>query len=453
MQNQTGEAAYGLYFSLFSFSVLFTLVLDMGLSGFNNREVSADPSRVRLYFGNVLLLRLLLTLAYFSVTALVAWAIGYSARQMSLLAVLMANQVMASFTLWLRSNISGMQYLFLDSILSVSDRLIMIILCSLILWGGVISGPFRIEWFIFVQTAAYFSVMIVSFVIVIRRGGISDIKPDLKVLRGIIISGLPYAFVAFAMTLYWRSDTVLIERLLPDGAVQAGNYAQAFRLFDAFYMIPVMFGSLLLPIFSREYSAGRDISPLASMASKMLTIPVGIIAVIAATFPDEILDMLYVSPTMSSAEAFRILMITMFPVGLTYIYSTLLTAAGDMRRLGIIMGTGMVLNIAAKMVLIPEYSCAGAAIAALMTQTLVALSCVYAVHRKMFPVVRWKNVFLYLSMLAALISAGFILRALEMRWLPAAALQLAVGVIWALAFRMIEPVKSIKLIAERRDYI
>ena len=77
VQNVVGETAYGGYFSLFSFSVLFTLLLDMGLSGFNNRAVSADPTRVRLYFGNVLLLRLLLTVTYFLVTMGVALALGY----------------------------------------------------------------------------------------------------------------------------------------------------------------------------------------------------------------------------------------------------------------------------------------------------------------------------------------------------------------------------------------
>jgi len=218
VQNVAGEEAYGFYFSLFSFSVLFTLLLDMGLSGFNNRAVSADPGRVKLYFGNVLLLRLALTAAYFAVTLAVAWAMGYSNEQVSMLLVLMLNQVMASLTLWLRSNISGMQYLLLDSMLSVADRLVMIIICSLLLWGGIASGPFRIEWFVWSQTVAYFSVMALSFIIVIRRGGVSGVKPDFTVLKSIIKSGLPYAVVAFAMTLYWRSDAVLIERLLPDGA-------------------------------------------------------------------------------------------------------------------------------------------------------------------------------------------------------------------------------------------
>ncbi|MFN2337169.1 MAG: oligosaccharide flippase family protein, partial [Bacteroidales bacterium] len=261
VQNTVGETAYGSYFSLFSFSVLFTLLLDMGLSGFNNRAVSADPSRVKLWFGNVLLLRLLLTAAYFFVTITVALAMGYREGQLSMLLVLMLNQVMASMILWLRSNISGMQYLLLDSLLSVADRLVMIIICSVLLWGGLSEEPFRVMWFVGAQTAAYFIVMCLALVIVVRRGEVSKVRPDARVLKSIIITGLPYAAVVFAMTLYWRIDAVLIERLLPDGAREAGIYAQAFRLFDAFAMIPVMFGGLLLPIMSRELAAGSDIKP------------------------------------------------------------------------------------------------------------------------------------------------------------------------------------------------
>ncbi|MRR20973.1 hypothetical protein EG827_12395, partial [bacterium] len=143
VQNVVGEAVFGSYFSLFSFSVLFTLLLDMGLSGFNNRAVSADPTRVKLYFGNVLLLRLLLTAAYFIVTLSVAFALGYKKWQISMLLILMLNQVMASMILWLRSNISGMQYLLLDSLLSVAGRLIMILICGVLLWGGIAGDSFR----------------------------------------------------------------------------------------------------------------------------------------------------------------------------------------------------------------------------------------------------------------------------------------------------------------------
>jgi O-antigen/teichoic acid export membrane protein len=453
VQNVAGEEAYGFYFSLFSFSVLFTLLLDMGLSGFNNRAVSADPTRVKLYFGNVLLLRLFLTAAYFLVTVTVAWAMGYTRHQFTLLLVLMLNQVMSSMILWLRSNISGMQYLFLDSLLSVADRLVMIIICSVLLWGGVTSGPFRIEWFVRAQTAAYFAVMILSFIIVIRRGGVSKVRPDAAVLKSIIITGLPFALVAFAMTLYWRIDSVLLERLLPDGALQAGIYAQAFRLFDAIAMFPVMFGGLLLPIMSKELAAGNNITPLASMAGRMLLAPLGIGAVTLATFPAEILGLLYHSPAPGAVSAFTVLMLTLVPVGAVYIFSTMLTAAGRLRLLGIITLGGMVVNILMNFLLIPAFSVAGAAYAAFFTQMLVAVACVIAVGRTMTRLVMPGRVILYLLVLVLTYAAGRLMRMFDVPWVAAAAAELIAGFVLALVFRMAEPLKNLKLILQRRDSI
>ena len=453
VQNVAGEEAYGFYFSLFSFSVLFTLLLDMGLSGFNNRAVSADPTRVKLYFGNVLLLRLLLTAAYFLVTITVAWAMGYSRQQFTLLLVLMLNQVMSSMILWLRSNISGMQYLFLDSLLSVADRLVMIIICSVLLWGGVTSGPFRIEWFVWAQTLAYFTVMVVSFIMVIRRGGVSKVRPDAAVLKSIIITGLPFALVAFAMTLYWRIDSVLIERLLPDGAMQAGIYAQAFRLFDGIAMFPVMFGGLLLPIMSKELAAGNNIAPLASMAGRMLLAPLGIGAVTLATFPGEILDLLYHAPSPGAVSAFTVLMLTLVPVGAVYIFSTMLTAAGRLMMLGLITLAGMAVNILMNLILIPAFSATGAAYTAFCTQILVALACVIAVRMTMTKMVVINRLLLYLLMLLLTYAAGRLMIMLEVTWIIAAAAELIAGFVLALFFRMVEPLKNLKLILTRRDSI
>lgn len=453
VQNVAGETAYGFYFSLFSFSVLFTLLLDMGLSGFNNRAVSADPTRVKLYFGNVLLLRLMLTAAYFLVTLPVAWAMGYSKNQFSLLLVLMLNQVMSSMILWLRSNISGMQYLFLDSVLSVADRLVMIIICSLLLWGGVASGPFRIEWFVWAQTAAYFTVMVLSFIIVVRRGGVSKVRPDPGVLKSIIITGLPFALVAFAMTLYWRIDSVMIERLLPDGAQQAGIYAQAFRLFDAIAMIPVMFGGLLLPIMSKELAAGNNITPLASMAGRMLLAPLGVGAVTLATFPGEILNLLYSSPAQGAVSAFMVLMLALLPVGVVYIFSTMLTAAGRLKLLGAITLGAMMVNIVLNLILIPSFSAAGAACTAFCTQILVALACMIAVEKTMVRMITLRRVLLYILMLLLTFAVGRLMKLLEVPWIVAAAAELITGMVLALVFRMIEPLKNLKLILERRNSI
>jgi O-antigen/teichoic acid export membrane protein len=365
----------------------------------------------------------------------------------------MFNQVMASMILWLRSNISGMQFLFLDSLLSVADRLVMIIICSLLLWGGFAGGEFRIEWFIWAQTAAYFIVMCTALVIVVRRGRVSGLKPDAAVLRSIIVTGLPYALVVFSMTLYWRIDAVMIERLLPDGATETGNYAQAFRLFDAISMIPVMFGGLLLPIMTRGLASGESIRPLAAMAGRMLMVPLGIGAVTLATIPEEILDLLYASPADSAVDAFRLLMLALVPAGAIYIYSTMLTAAGRLKLLGVITASGMIVNIVLNWILIPALGPAGAATTALVTQTLVAAACMAAVRSTMTTVATAARVLLYVLMLALTFGAGWLLLRTGISWTVAAGVQLATGLLLALLLRLTEPLKSLKLLTERHDSV
>ncbi|MRR22266.1 hypothetical protein EG830_04725 [bacterium] len=238
----------------------------------------------------------------------------------------------------------------------------------------------------------------------------------------------------------------MIERLLSAGATEAGNYAQAFRLFDALAMIPVMFGGMLLPIMTRGLSSGNDIRPLAKMAARMLLAPLGVGAVTLASFPEEILDLLYLSPAASAVTSFRILMIALVPAGVIYIYSTMLTAAWKLKVLAKITLSGMFLNVALNLVLIPKLGIAGAACTALITQTVVAVACMMAVRKTMTGIAGNGRIVKYLLMLVLTFLAGWLLRQTGITLAAAAAVQLGTGVVMALIFRFTEPLTSLRLI-------
>ena len=56
-------------------------------------------------------------------------------------------------------------------------------------------------------------------------------------------------------------------------------------------------------------------------------------------------------------------------------------------------------------------------------------------------------------MLLLTYAAGRLMRMLEVPWVAAAAAELIAGFVLALVFRMVEPLKNLKLIVERRDSI
>ena len=61
----------------------------------------------------------------------------------------------------------------------------------------------------------------------------------------IIKQSLPYAALILLMLLYNRSDAVILERIHVNGRIEAGFYAQGFRLLDALYMFGMIFAGLL----------------------------------------------------------------------------------------------------------------------------------------------------------------------------------------------------------------
>ncbi|HDP54584.1 MAG TPA: hypothetical protein ENN24_02735, partial [Bacteroidetes bacterium] len=227
VQNLVGASDYGVYFALFNFSILFNILLDFGLTNFNNREISRHANLLSRYLSNMVTVKFLMGVVYALVSVVFALVVGYSKVQLLLLGVLAFNQFLSSFILYLRSNISGLQLFKTDSILSVIDRVLMIGLCSFLLWG-----PFRerftIQWFAYAQTIAYMVTALFAFVLVVRRTKFFKPRFDRAFIVSIVRQSYPFAILVLLMSFYYRVDSVMLERMLPDGAVQSGIYAQAF---------------------------------------------------------------------------------------------------------------------------------------------------------------------------------------------------------------------------------
>ena len=65
----------------------------------------------------------------------------------------------------------------------------------------------------------------------------------------ILRKSFPYALLILLMGFYYRTDGIMLERMLENGAYEAGVYAQAFRFFEAGNMLAYLFGVLLFPMF------------------------------------------------------------------------------------------------------------------------------------------------------------------------------------------------------------
>ena len=183
------------------------------------------------------------------------------------------------------------------------------------------------------------------------------------------------------MTVYYRIDSVMLERMINDDSVQAGIYAKAYRFFEASNMLAYLFAALLLPIFSRMLKLGECVHEMVNFSFKTLMAFALVISVFCCFFSYEIMDFRYSTYIMEASSIFTILMICFICVSSTYIYGTLLTADGNLFYLNLVAACGVVLNIILNIVLIPHYYAFGSALASLITQFLTGVAqillCVY----------------------------------------------------------------------------
>lgn len=370
VQNVVGAESYGFYFALFNFSMILNIFLDLGITNFNNRNISQHRFLVRKHLSNIIGLKLLLAVVYAVFCLAAAAIIGYNKIQFFLLSFLILNQFLISFTLYLRSNISALQYFRTDSLISVLDRTLMICMCSLLLFTNITGGMFRIEWFVYIQTIAYLITMLVTLGVVLVKTGRVKVRLNLRFCLVFLKKSYPYALLILLMAFYNRIDSVMLERLLPDplGKQEAGIYAQAFRLLDAVAMFGALVGGLLLPMFSSMLKKKENVAPMVQLSFTLLFIPAVIIAVSSFFYDRDIMELLYHAHVDDSADILGLLMAGFPGIAATYIFGTLLTANGSLRQLNLMAFGGMLLNIGLNFWLIPQFHALGSAFASMITQ-------------------------------------------------------------------------------------
>lgn len=382
VQNLVGAESYGFYFAVFNFSFLFNILLDFGITKFNNKNIAQHNQLLNKHFSGLVGVKIILAISYGIVTFAVGLLIGYNAEQLYLLGFLAFNQFLISFILYLRSNISGLLLFKTESLLSVLDRVLMIIICGILLWGGITDTAFKIEWFVYCQTIAYILTAFVALLIVIKKASFKRLTWNPAFFILIIKQSFPFAVLVLLMTFYNRIDSVMIERLLPGdkGDEQAGIYALAFRLLDSTNMIAFLFSILLFPLFAKMLKQKESIVEIVKLSFSLLIILSMIVAIGCHFYSYEIMDLLYHENISESAKILKWLMAGYIAISTTYIFGTLLTANGNLKQLNIVAASGMVLNIALNLYYIPRLEALGAAYVSVVTQFATAIAQVILVQ-------------------------------------------------------------------------
>ena len=382
VQIKVGDISYGEFAALFNFSLLMNILLDFGLTNFNNKNISQNTHLLSKHFSKMLSVKFALALVYISITLLVGFFIlNYEFRYMKLLIILCINNFFLSFILFLRSNLLALHFFRIDSVLSVLDRVIMIIIVLALLFN-VFGVNVNIMNFVYAQTVGYALTALIGFLIVLNKTHTFKLNWDWAFNRMILKKSFPFAILVLLMTFYNRLDSVMIERILPGdlGKKETGIYAKAFRLLDAANMIAYLFSIQLLPLFSRMLKNKENIEKIVKLSFTILITPALIISISSIFYSAHFYEYIY-KGEIEGHEILSLLMCCFTAISITYIFGTLLTANGNLKYLNLMALSGIFINLILNFILIPIYHAKGSAISSIITQFITCLIQVFISYK------------------------------------------------------------------------
>lgn len=392
IQNIVGAEQYGLYFALLNCSYLMLIFNDFGIQNFNSRNIAQHNHLLNKYFPNIVVLKLMLGFVYVFSTLLLSFTLGYWTEVWDIVLLLAFNQVLISFVQYCRSNISGLGYYRTDSILSALDRFLMVLICGALFYTNILTASNGIRYFIYAQTFAYLLTFMVAFALVYRH--LSSFKLYFNKIFLILIAkkSFPFALISLLMVAYTRIDAVMLERMLPDGKVEAGVYASAYRLLEACGSFSLLFGGLLFPMFSRMIGRGESVTPLLNISCRLMAVLGFSAAICISVFSLPIMQALYHEATPYWANTLQILIWSFVPISFMYIFGSLLMANGSIWPLNRIFMAGVLLNLLTNFIFINTAKAHGAAASAFVTQTFIIVALVWTSIRTLQLQMDWRMI-------------------------------------------------------------
>lgn len=250
---------------------------------------------------------------------------------------------------------------------------------------------------------------------------------DFQVWRMLIVAGLPVAGSVLLLNVQLRADVLLLSVL--QNARQVGLYDAPLKLYDLLFVIPYLFGGMMMPLFVRDRGADGNGS-FGSRLGATLGASVIISSLAFAVMfvhAQSVVTMLAGKDFIDAATPLRILSAAALFAGISAIMrfaATALHVPGKMLRADV---GGVTVALVVHILLIPSYGIVGAAIGKLCGDIVTSCSALVML-RQQFTRALFNSMGVAMAAGVGLFAALYIAEHTGMPWLIAVAICLpAIG--------------------------
>ena len=354
-----GDAGFGDLYLAMSFAVIFGGAVAFGLDQQLVRAVARDRSLASSYLVNSLALKFALSVLAYAMIIGITYLLDYSPQVKLTIAVYCLLLVFNAITESSTAVFQSYENLLHPALGTIIEKVFVAVVAILLLTRGY--GVVAMAA-VFVAGSALGALWRTVF---LRRMVRPRLALDRAKLRPLMAGALPFFVYWILSAVYFRIDTVLLSIMSTANVV--GWYGAAYKLFDTLGFLPsIICSAIMYPILSRlavqsranlRFALGKGLDVML-----MLGVPICTGLFMLA---GPIIRLIYGKPEfLNAVPALQWLALALFLMYMNWVLGTVLIGLDKEKRLTVVAGLSVVINLGLNWLLIPRYQHVAAAVTA-----------------------------------------------------------------------------------------
>lgn len=365
-----GAEAFGQYAAVGAFGSLFIFIADLGLSPYAVREVArlrdqpGGLEKIEALFGNITVLRLLLSVIAGALMLFSAWLTGRPLVMIGAIALNVVSLLLYAIEGSSEAILSGFERLDITSSAKVLNQLGFVILGAVLLLAGL--GYYGL---ILANLAA------VALMTWLCWTGIKMLKVRLaKIDRAswlnLLRLSLPFGIVGFALGLSYKFDSVLLNIFRSDA--ETGYYNAAYNLVFSAALLSNVINTALYPSLTRRASSSSvELHQTYARAWRYLLVFAFPIAVGGSVLAGQIVPFLFKDGYLPAIPALQIIIWTVPLIYTSEFLGYVVVINNQERKVAqaVLFSTGF--NVLVNLLMVPRFGFVAAAITTVVTEAVL----------------------------------------------------------------------------------
>ncbi|HCC83825.1 TPA: hypothetical protein DEP96_03165 [Candidatus Uhrbacteria bacterium] len=360
LANYLGSSGNGAYFLALGMVTTIGVLDDIGLTSVLTREVARTPSEATRWLRSILGFKLFTIPCSITIAFILPAVVGYTEQVQMLVLLALGIMIADTLSLTFYSVLRGLQNLAYESLGIFSGQLLSTVL-GLVL---IITHTATLPTLVLALTLGSTFNLFFSAYQVARRLGCRSLLPKVSFDTVLLRMAFPFFLAAVFVKIYSYFDSFVLNAILGQAAV--GVYGVAYKLTYAFQFLPLAFIGALYPTMSAAADNPAQLKKIFLDAEWYVSLLAAPIVFGIWSLAPEIISY-FNHDYASAAIPLSILIFVLLPIFLDFPIGSLLNATRRQHIKTAIMGSVMVINVVANLILIPILGIAGACVAAIIS--------------------------------------------------------------------------------------